>query len=279
MIEKVTITVLVENRARGRHVLGEHGLSFHIEAGEHRVLFDTGQGRAIRNNAEVLGIDLQHLDAIVLSHGHYDHTGGLPMLPAPTAPRRIFLHPSAMEKKFIRHGDGSIHDVGLPGSARAALEENSSSLVWTREPTEVVGNVLVTGEIPRHTAYEDVGGAFFTDEGGTQPDPLPDDQALAVRTPRGVVLLLGCAHAGVVNTIDHAANLLGEGQFHAVIGGMHLLNAPRERIQATLEALDRYDVRLIGPCHCTGINATATLWLHATERCGECAAGTVLEFA
>ena len=152
-------------------------------------------------------------------------------------------------------------------------------LVWTREPTEVVQNVLVTGEIPRHTDYEDNEGAFFTDEACTQPDLLPDDQALAIRTPQGVVLLLGCAHSGVVNTIDYVAQLLGEGQFHAVMGGMHLMRASNERIKATLEALDRYDVRPIGPCHCTGITATASLWQHATERCRECSVGTVFEFA
>ncbi len=278
MVRNVRITVLVENMAHGRHLLGEHGLSFFIEVGNHRILFDTGQGKVIRNNAEFLGIDLESIDTIVLSHGHYDHAGGFAVLPDSTSPRRIFVHPSAFETKYSRHPDGSVHDVGLPEPARKALLEKTNQLVWSRDPIEVVENVWVTGEIPRHTAYEDVGGAFFTDRACTQPDPLKDDQAMAIRTPLGVVLLLGCAHSGVVNTIDHVAQLLGEGQFRAVIGGMHLIGASHERTKATLQAIEKYDVRLIGPCHCTGASATASLWHHFTDRCRECSVGTVLEF-
>lgn len=278
-LNDVRITVLVENMARGRHLLGEHGLSFYIEVGDHRILFDTGQGKVIRNNAEVLGIDLEGVDTVVLSHGHYDHAGGFAALPVRASSRRVFIHPSAFETKYSRHPDGSVHDVGLPELARAALQGRAAELVWSREPTEVVENVLATGEIPRHTAYEDVGGAFFTDQACTKPDLLADDQALAIRTPQGIVLLLGCAHSGFVNTIDHVARLLGEGQFHAVIGGMHLIGASNERIKATLKALEKYDVRLIGPCHCTGATATASLWQHFTDRCRECSVGTVFEFA
>lgn len=279
MTKPVRITVLVENMARGRHVLGEHGLSFCVEVGKEPLLFDTGQGKAIRNNADVLGVDLEKVGTVVLSHGHYDHTGGFSVLPVRRPLRKVFMHPSALGTKFSRHPDGSVHDVGLPGPARAALEDELVKPVWTREPTEVVENVVATGEIPRLTAYEDVGGAFFTDKACTHADLLPDDQALAIRTPQGVVVLLGCAHAGVVNTIDYIAQFLGESHLHAVIGGMHLLRASKERIQATAEALERYDVRLIVPCHCTGIPATAWLWQHATDRCRECTAGTVLDFA
>lgn len=279
MIDNVRITVLVENLARGRHLLGEHGLSFFIEVGDHRLLFDTGQGKAIHNNAEVLGIDLEQLDAVVLSHGHYDHAGGFATLPNGPSPRRVFVHPAAFEPKFSRHPDGSVHDVGLPDPARGALQARGVEQVWIRQPTEVVQQVLATGEIPRRTAYEDVGGDFFTDPACTQPDLLPDDQALAIRTPLGVVILLGCAHAGVVNTLDYIAEVLGEGQFHAVIGGMHLMRASHQRIQATHQAFERYGVRLIGPCHCTGVAATALLWQHFTEQCRECSVGTVLNFS
>jgi 7,8-dihydropterin-6-yl-methyl-4-(beta-D-ribofuranosyl)aminobenzene 5'-phosphate synthase len=278
MMTTVRITVLVENMARGRHRLGEHGLSFYIEAGPQRVLFDTGQGRALRNNAEVLGIDLESLDAVVLSHGHYDHSGGFAALPARSTTLPVFVHPAAFDTKFSRHPDGSVHDVGLPDPARAALAAGTIHLVETRKPTEVVANILATGTIPRHTQYEDVGGAFFTDPACTLTDPLPDDQALALRTPQGVVVLLGCAHSGVVNTMDYIAGLLNEGRIHAVIGGMHLMRASKERIKATIEALEHYDVRLIAPCHCTGISATAAMWHHFTERCHECSVGTVFEF-
>jgi len=275
----VSITVLVENVARGRRLLGEHGLSFYIEVGDHRILFDTGQGMAIRNNAEVLGIDLERVDTVVLSHGHFDHAGGFSALPASASPRRVFLHPSAFDTKYSRQPDGSVQDVGLPEPARAALQKGVSERLWSREPTEIVENVLATGEIPRLTAYEDVGGAFFTDRACTRPDLLADDQALVIRTPQGIVLLLGCAHSGVVNTMDRVAQLLGEKHFHAVIGGMHLIGASNERIEATRKALDEYDVRLIGPCHCTGAAATVSLRRYFTDRFQECSVGTVFKFA
>ena len=275
---KTRITVLVENNVRGRNLVGEHGLAYLIESGPHRVLFDTGQGPAIQNNVAVWGIDLARLDAIALSHGHYDHTGGLARLPPVRGGVRVFLHPEALGEKYSRHSDGTAHDIGMPEGAREALRRPGVEVVLSRQPTRLVDGVWLTGEIPRLTPYEDVGGAFYTDADCTCPDPLLDDQSLVIPTGQGAVVLLGCAHAGVVNILQHVMATMGEKRILALIGGMHLLHATEERLKATLDFLDASGVQWVAPCHCTGSGATLALRQHLGARFRDCQVGSVYAF-
>ncbi len=268
----------MENTVHGRGVLAEHGLSFLIEIDGHRLLLDTGQGLAIRNNAERFGVDLSAITALILSHGHYDHTGGIASLPKRREPCPVYVHPAAFGPKYSLHEDGSIHDVGMPLSSRSVLDNGSCRLELNKGPNIASGCVLVTGEVPRQNAYEDTGGAFYTDEACTAPDRLIDDQAVAIHTSEGVVLLLSCAHAGTVNTMDFVAGLLGVSRFRAVIGGMHLLDASGTRIAATIEAFRRYDVGIVGPCHCTGDRAVRRMQSELPDRFRVVESGTRLVF-
>jgi 7,8-dihydropterin-6-yl-methyl-4-(beta-D-ribofuranosyl)aminobenzene 5'-phosphate synthase len=260
MSELIRITVLVENSVNTRGLKAEHGLAFLIEIGGRRVLFDTGQTELLLDNARSLGCSLQDLDAIVLSHGHYDHTGGLAAVCRHSPAAQVFLHPAALKPKFSAKDDGSARDIGMPEESKQAVATAGQQLVLTLACREVVAGLFVTGEIPRQTEFEDVGGRFFLDERCEQPDPLLDDQALFFETPEGVVVLLGCAHAGVVNTLRQVEHLTGGKRFRAVLGGMHLLNASSVRLVATIEALRRWDVPLLVPAHCTGGPAVARLW-------------------
>ena len=133
----------------------------------------------------------------------------------------------------------------------------------------------MTGEIPRRNAFEDTGGPFYLDRACTEPDPLLDDQALYIETSAGLVVVLGCAHAGVVNTLDYIAELTGRQQVYAVLGGMHLVRASAERLEATVEALKRYGVQKIGTAHCTGMRAATYLWSRLPDQCFECSVGSV----
>jgi len=162
MIRSLRITVLVDNIAREPGLLAEHGLSLWIEADGRRILFETGQGQALKPNAGRLGIDLERADAVVLSHGHYDHTGGLAELPSLGAESAVYLHPLALEAKYSRMPTPSHKAIGIPDRAGRYLLSSSCRLVATRPPTEVSSGVFVTGQIPRRTPFEDTGGPFFS---------------------------------------------------------------------------------------------------------------------
>jgi len=271
------ITNLVNNTVRARGLLAEHGLSFLVEVGDARVLFDTGQGKVLMHNMRELHVRPDTVERVVLSHGHDDHGGGLEAFLREAPHAKVCLHPSSLDRKFKRRVKGA-SQIGMPPTGERALRARGERLVWTAGPTEIAPGVYVTGEIPRRTSFEDTGGGFYLDEACTKPDPLRDDQALYFESPKGLVLVLGCAHSGVVNTMDYVSQLTKRDTFHAVLGGMHLLRASGERLEKTAEALERRQPALISPAHCTGSKAEAFLRHRFESQFVECVAGAVYSF-
>jgi 7,8-dihydropterin-6-yl-methyl-4-(beta-D-ribofuranosyl)aminobenzene 5'-phosphate synthase len=278
MAPGLRITVLAENRSVRRDLVSEHGLSLWVEARGIRFLFDTGQGGAFFTNAERLGVALDGEYSLALSHGHYDHTGGMGLLRGQFRPERVFLHPAAILSRYACREGRRARAIGMPSASVAALDRARDQVAWTSAPTWLAEGAGLTGPIPRRTPFEDVGGPFFLDPECHTPDLIEDDQAAWVTTRSGTVVLLGCAHAGVVNTLDCLTRMPGVSRFRAVIGGMHLAGAGRERLERTAEALGRYGVELVAPCHCTGERAGEFLATHCSARFVRVAAGTVLEF-
>ncbi len=275
----IALTLLVENTARGMGVLGEHGLAWWIDTGTHRVLFDTGQGMALMHNATRLGIDLSQADAIVLSHGHFDHVGGLKQVLAAAKHATLYLPPRATEPKYTgsdRKPRG--RRISIDFMETEAFRAEGRRVVVTREPSEIVPGVWMTGEIPRTNDFEDTGGPFFLDEAMTQPDPLLDDQSIFIPTAQGVVVVFGCAHAGSVNTLRHIASLTGNAPVRALFGGLHLENASPRRIDETVRALRACHPKKMGFCHCTGFHALRRLWDEFPDACLQTNAGQRLEF-
>lgn len=277
--ETALITVLVENSVHQRGLLAEHGLAFWIEWDGRRILFDTGQGMALQHNARALGVDLSAAEVVALSHGHYDHTGGL-LAALPDLNRAtVYANITAFRDRVIQDADGHARRVGSPIESLEWLNARVENVVPTRShPVKLGDGIWLTGQIPRQNEFEDTGGAFYLDEACTTPDPVIDDQAVYIKTGKGLIVLLGCAHAGVVNTLDYIAQITGESTVRAVMGGMHLLHATDERLNKTMAVLEEFKPKVVAPGHCTG--RKAMIWLKArfAEQYRDCVTGARFEF-
>ncbi|MHC1568205.1 MAG: MBL fold metallo-hydrolase [Candidatus Syntropharchaeia archaeon] len=248
------ITTLSENTAAFPEILAEHGISILIESKEGKILFDTGQSISVVHNSNSLGIDLSDLECIVLSHGHYDHTGGLGEVLRRTGEIEIFAHPDVFQKKYVKRKEGKRY-IGIPYT-REWLESRGAKFKTRKKPVEILDNIIATGEIERKS-FEEVDRSLYVMDGDNFiRDEVLDDQALIVRTEKGLFILLGCAHSGVINTIEHAMEITGEKRVYGVVGGTHLGFSDEKRIEETIKFLKRYEIERIGVSHCTGMKAS-----------------------
>lgn len=253
----VDITIIVDNSTRNG-MLCEHGFAALVKFQGRKILFDTGMGEAFPANVEKMGLDLDTIDAVVLSHGHYDHTGNLDMVLSQAGDIEIYAHPDVTKTRYsIRNM--SHKDISMPASALAALKSRLADVRWTDGPFMLTEDCGVTGPVPRENRFEDCGGPFFLDAAGTEPDLIPDDQSIWIRTDAGLVVLAGCCHLGIINTINHVFDISGENRLHAIIGGFHLKEAGLERLAFTMGELKKLDPAHIVPCHCTGDSAAQAL--------------------
>ncbi|MFC2022323.1 MBL fold metallo-hydrolase [Chloroflexota bacterium] len=257
---KLDITTLSENTAARINLLAEWGLSILIETDTVNILLDTGRSISVSHNADIFGVDLSKIDKIVLSHGHQDHTGGLrEVLRKMRKKVEIIAHPDIWAAKYVRRQGQEDRYSGIPFQ-RQELESLGARFNMTTKPVKITDSIMTTGEVPMVTDFEEIdAGSFIKDDTGFKPDKLLDDQALIINTESGLVVILGCAHRGIINTLYHAQQLTGVKQIHMVVGGCHLIRTNEERIRLTIAALRELGISRIGVSHCTGLPAAVMM--------------------
>jgi 7,8-dihydropterin-6-yl-methyl-4-(beta-D-ribofuranosyl)aminobenzene 5'-phosphate synthase len=273
------ITTLCENNIGhgSQNLIGEHGLSFYVEADDRRILFDTGQNLGLANNAEVLGIDLSRIDTVVLSHGHYDHSRGLKTLLNCNTDFTLCAHPDVFNPKVRGTGDGHKY-IGIPID-RNALEQKGIKIQLDKDPVSLAAGITTTGEIPFTNDFEAVGSEFYLKNGDDfTADTLADDRALILDTKKGLVVLLGCSHRGVINTLNHVTQIAGRNTIHAILGGLHLGKASDEKLEKIVDHLHTFGLDKIGVGHCTGPKAFVALANEYKEKVFLNTVGNVMEF-
>lgn len=259
MPARVEIINLVDNNVTSPGLLAEHGLSFLVRADNQAILFDTGTGVTIIHNILEMGINPRDITAVVLSHGHYDHAGGLKKVCEITGPVPVYAHPDVFGSKYKFSKGRDPRYIGIPWS-QEELEQKGADFHLARSAVELGEGVLLTGEVPRKHNFETESNDFHLLDGGKYvPDSLLDDQSLVVTTPKGLVVVLGCTHSGLINTLEHILTITGAGSIYAVIGGTHLKDASRERVAETIRALPQFGMQYFIGCHCTGFRASVAL--------------------
>ncbi|MCX6674529.1 MAG: MBL fold metallo-hydrolase [Methanothrix sp.] len=283
MLQDPRLTIIVENSASldNSSVWAQHGLSIFLELGygpeRIRLLWDTGASSEVMlHNADALDLDLNVIDLICLSHGHYDHTGGLMgVLQRRNGRICILAHPDIFSPKLKDRP--ALQFIGAPFT-RTQAKAAGAIMLDCRGPAAVAPGVMTTGEVPRIETIEKVEGFWTVREGQYCQDTIPDDQALAVNMPgKGLVVITGCAHSGIINTIRHAQKITGVEKLYALIGGFHLMEADDKRIEATAEALRKLDPAIVRPGHCTGQKAVYRLQESLGERCRPLAVGDTIQ--
>lgn len=230
------IIFLVDNNP-GPICPGEHGLSVLIKA-DTTLLFDTGQSGLFLENATHLGIDLDHVDTAVLSHGHYDHGNGLGLMTG----RKLICHPLCFTRRY-REKDSEY--IGLKFNQEFA--QANFKLILSSVPHKLSESITFLGEIPRLNSFESRQTSFYKENGS--PDFVFDDSALVIKTGKGLVIIAGCGHSGICNITEYAKKLTGTSKIAAVIGGFHLKEG-NPAIEATIDYLLNAEVALLMPCHC-----------------------------
>ncbi len=238
-------SIIVENNAQAPY-LAEHGLAILIDYNNTKILFDTGASNVLINNAQLLGVDINSIKNVVISHGHNDHTTGLQYLPDSCT---VYAISDVDKQRFSMHENAVMHNISMPTTSCEKLKRVNFKKI--NSFTKIFDDVYLTGSIPR-CSDEDTGGAFYLEKEAKNQDTISDEQALLFSSG---VLFHGCCHSGIINTLEYIKKNCKDVKIHTIIGGLHLSKASDERIIQTANYLTSYGVKNLHLLHCTGENA------------------------
>jgi 7,8-dihydropterin-6-yl-methyl-4-(beta-D-ribofuranosyl)aminobenzene 5'-phosphate synthase len=271
------LTCLVDNAVEpASSFWGEHGLAFLIESDGGRVLFDTGASAPVLlHNMQLVGVEPAALTALAISHAHYDHTGGLAALLARRPGLPLYANADLLRERFTRR-EGRVESRGMPLSAGELRQQTDLRL--SAGPQQILPGLWTSGEISERPEPQGASPYHAVRQGaGWAPDPYQDDMALVLDLPSGLVLICGCCHAGLLNTLAHVRRTFGRDPV-AVVGGAHLVSADAAHLRRLIEVLGRLGPPALYLNHCTGQSAYVTLAHAFGQRVAPCPAGTILPF-
>ena len=268
---------LVENKTDNPGVMAEHGLSIYIEADGKKILFDAGATSLVTDNAAAMGVDLAEADFAVVSHGHYDHTGGFPAFCKVNSSAPIYIHKNAFRKSYgLIKGSFRKEPSGIRWSDEER-KEIENRLVLTDGPLYITENICITGTVPFADGFRPTEKFYYDVDGKMTEDDMSHEQCLIIRQPEGLYIFSGCSHRGVISALD-AGKAMFPGEHVAVLtAGMHLYSASEVDRKCVVEQVAAEGIDKVMPVHCTGIKAICDLKSRMGEACVVATAGDVYD--
>lgn len=281
---KAKVTIVIDNAimefvpdsgiVKRRHhpkgnFLAEHGFAALVETDEKLILIDTGaSGVALEHNLSLLDVNVDDIDIIFFSHGHKDHTGGLNKIKG-----KIIAHPEIFRERYIFSKDGRVRNLTSP-----MPDVTKHFIEFHTDPVLLAEGVITTGEIPRKNDWEGVTVFKIKENGEFIDDTIPDDQGAIINTDKGLVIIQGCSHSGIINTIEAAKSITGVDEIYCVIGGFHLIGPGEKNIDRTISEFRRLDVKKVIPIHCSGFKGIKQISEQLPDRFEYCTTECEIEF-